>query len=184
MSTNYVGQYSDFHRITSGMNPLLYLIHSCQKCGFTGGDEQFTGKVDTIVAERIKETIYPLVRDQRLRADERWEFAARIAEWRGQDAEGVAFLYLNAAWCGEADRAREMFYRRKAADYFEKALEGQASNPLAITYLVGELYRRVGEPEVAGMWFDQAIAAAGDDPAKDLIKKLALRQKTDPKDAM
>ena len=164
------------------MDGLPALIHSCQRCGFTGNRSEFNGEVKPEVAEKIKAKIFPHVRDERLAAHTRWEFAAHIAEWRGQSAWAIADLYLHAAWCAGGEPIKESYYQRKAADYFEQALEGQAEQRLEILYLIGELYRRAGDQAVAENWLDKAIAAAGEDHRDQRVKELAIRQKTSPTD--
>lgn len=183
MSTNYYGLTTDLHRLTSGANPLTFLIHSCQSCGFTGGESEFQGAVDPNVAAQIQDFIYPHIHDEQLSADSRWEFAAKISEWRQQHPEKVAQLYLNAAWCS-TDSDKEHYYRRRAADWLEQAIDIGVKNRLTITYLIGELYRRVGEIDISHYWFDVAIAEAKNDIDENAtrIKELAIQQKTNPQD--
>jgi uncharacterized protein len=181
MSTNYHGLTTDLHRLTMGINPLEFMIHSCQNCGFTGNQQAFQGTVNPEVATQINMVIRPHVRDERLNADSRWEFAAQIAEWRQQHPEAVAQLYLNAAWCAvESDK--EHYYRRRAADWFEQALDVGVEDRPVILYLVGELYRRVGDIKIATYWFDAAIAEAEKDPNAARIKEIAIQQKTNPQE--
>lgn len=179
-TNNFGGQRTDFKQVASGMDPLPAMIHSCQRCGFTGNRSEFRGTVQPEVAEKIKTDIFPHVLDERLDAHTRWEFAARIAEWRGQSVWSVADLYLHAAWCADGDQGKQSYYQRKAADYFEQAIEEEKEQPLQILYLIGELYRRAGDQAVAENWFDKTIAAAGEDSGNKNIKELALRQKTNP----
>jgi uncharacterized protein len=186
VSTNtFGGLTTDLHRLAGGAEPLEYLIHSCQNCGFTGGAGEFQGNVASNIAAQIKEFVLPHVRDERLKADARWEFAAQIAEWRQQIPEVVAQFYLNAAWCAD-EPDKEHYYRRRAADWFEQALDVGVENRPVILYLVGELYRRVGDTEVAIHWFDEAIAEADAEADKDpnaaRIKEIAIQQKTNPQE--
>src|ERR1051325_2556297 len=171
MSTNFYGMTTDLRRLTSGYDPWEFMVHSCQKCGFTGGDREFEGKVDAGISEKIKESIFPHVRDERLSADTRWEFAAMIAEWREQDASAIADLYHNAAWCA-ASTERETYFRRRAADWLERSLETGVPNRPIILYLIGEMYRRCGEKSVAETWFDAAIGEATG-PEDGRLKELA-----------
>ena len=67
----------------------------------------------------------------------------------------VADLLLRAAWCcvDEGDIEAERFFRRKAAWKFDEALgsfDGVVREERAVlTYLVGELWRRVGDTRQA-----------------------------------
>ena len=97
---------------------------------------------------------------------EKYEAAAKVAEWQGMEPRHVADLLLRAAWCcvDEGDVEAERFFRRKAAWKFEEALEsfdGVARDERAVlTYLVGELWRRVGDTKLATAWFNRV--AVGD----------------------
>jgi uncharacterized protein (DUF2225 family) len=180
MSTNYFGATTDLHRMTSGLDPLEFLVHSCEVCGFTGGESAFEGSVEPQVSTEIEAKIKPHLADEHLGTDTRWEFSALIAEWRKSRAEAIAQQYLNAAWTATS-RDKENFYRRKAISWFETALEEGAieeEQRPTIVYLVGELYRRVGDTAVAHSWFDRAIADA-DDPK---LRQLAEQQKSDPQE--
>ena len=73
----------------------------------------------------------------------------------------MADLLLRAAWCcvDEGDVEAERYFRRKAAWAFERALsswDGVARDERAVlTYLVGELWRRVGDTKQAVGWFNR-----------------------------
>lgn len=182
-ANTFGGTTTDFHKLASGFEPLRFLIHSCQNCGFTGSASAFKGVIAPDVAARIKELIYPHVRDEHLKVDIKWEFADLIAEWQKQKPDVVAQLYLNAAWCTyEIDKER--YYRRRAVDWFEQAIDAGVKNRLIILYLIGELYRRLGETEVASHWFDVAIAEAEQQPDASRIKELAIQQKTNPQEML
>ena len=85
----------------------------------------------------------------------KYEAAAKVAEWQGMESRHVADLLLRAAWCcvDEGDIEAERYFRRKAAWKFDEALgsfDGVAREERAVlTYLVGELWRRVGDTTVA-----------------------------------
>ena len=73
----------------------------------------------------------------------------------------IADLLLRAAWCcvDEGDVEAERFFRRKAAWKFEESLssfDGVAREERAVlTYLVGELWRRVGDGGQASSWLNR-----------------------------
>ena len=180
-STNFHGLTSDLRQLTTGMSPWGFMIHSCQDCGFTGDSSSFEGTVSSDVSDQIRNLIYPHIHDEQIDTDMKWEFAAQIAEWRKQSPETIANLYLNAAWCALKSE-KECYYRRRAADWFEQALDYDVEGRLTITYLIGELYRRVGDTDVAHYWFDLAISEASKNPDASFIKKIATQQKTNPQE--
>jgi hypothetical protein len=79
----------------------------------------------------------------------KFEAAAQISIWRNRSAEETAGLFLMAAYSCADDGAslQEIYNRTRAIDFFGKALDGGevATEQIPqITYLVGELCRRVG----------------------------------------
>lgn len=193
-STNtFGGQTTDFRSLASGMQFLALEIHTCQVCGYTARAQQFEGEPPSKeVSTLIKERLTPLVRDERAMPWRRYEYAAWIAEWEGRTALDVGDFYLRAAWCcaddsveGEGDS--ESYYRRMAIDYFERAIESggvDPSNVPVVTYLIGEQYRRLGEPEHAAPWYERAIEDGGASGSGPFLIELARQQKTNPQELM
>ena len=186
-STNTYGKKTDFHPLTSGTSPLPLYIHTCPTCGYSGFPNDFddTVNLSATTKELIEQRLKPLVRDEQAFPGRRYEYAGWIREWRGEPPQDVAQMYLMAAWCCDDDGRGEdeMYYRRQALERFESALQ-QSRVPKpelpVVTYLIGELYRRVGEPENAARWFDRvAEAAVGRDDLAWLVQQ-AQKQKTDP----
>jgi tetratricopeptide (TPR) repeat protein len=73
----------------------------------------------------------------------------------------------------------ERGYQKKAAEQYAKALEAgklEAKAQSQIKYLLGELYRRMGDTKAANEWFDKAIQDADKD-----LKALAEKQKAQVK---
>lgn len=74
-----------------------------------------------------------------------------------------------ATWPGKAQAIREsveleQHYQRMARDGFVAALEAgpmEAEDAALTTYLVGEIERRIGEPDAARAHFDAALAMGG-----------------------
>lgn len=186
------GQTSDFRPIDTQL--LAVVIHTCPACGYTGYEAQFfdgPAPVPADVARQIAEHLTPAAATIRLSAARRYEAAARIAEWNDAPHNAIGDFYLKAAWCCDAGTEvtsddDEAHYRRKAIGWYERYLAGDADEDQApgITYLVGELYRRIGEPETAAVWFDRMIAMAADDPDLAGMAEVAARQKTEPRDVM
>ena len=155
VSTNsFGGKRTDFHERAAGTQPLPYLIHTCNRCGYSGAERDFTEEADVspVLKERVWNELAPQHLDcGTLTGSEKYEAAAKVAEWQGMEPRHVADLLLRAAWCcvDEGDIEAERFFRRKAAWKFEEALasfDGVAREERAVlTYLVGELWRRVGD---------------------------------------
>jgi hypothetical protein len=135
-----------------------------QPCGYTGAERDFTEEAD--VTPVVREHVWTELAPQLTAAPNRGAVprlgevrgGAKVAEWQGLEPRHVADLLLRAAWCcvDEGDVEAERFFRRKAAWAFERALDafdGVAREERAVlTYLVGELWRRVGDqgPRASG----------------------------------
>ena len=119
---------------------------------------------------------------------EKYEAAAKVAEWAGAEPRQVADLLLRAAWCcvDEGDVEAERYFRRKAAWAFEQALsayDGVAREERAVlTYLVGELWRRAGDLKAARQWFEQVPHELTDAGSQQWVLDAARQQKDCPRE--
>jgi hypothetical protein len=190
-STNsFGGKRTDFHECAIGTQPLPYLVHTCVRCGYTGGDRAFVEEVEVTpeFRDRVWGELAPFARRTHATASERYEVAARVAEWRGLDSAHVAELLLRAAWCcvDEGDVEAERFFRRKAAWAFEGALESWDGVPredrAVFTYLVGELWRRVGDLRRAHAWFDRVEGEVVDWTTQRWVAAAAEQQRAAPRE--
>lgn len=165
VSTNsFGGKRTDFHERAAGTQPLPYLIHTCNRCGYSGADRDFTEvDVTPMLKRRVWDELAPTVVCGPLVGSVKYEAAAKVADWQGVEARSVADLLLRAAWCcvDECDVEAERYFRRKAAWKFEEALSTydgvERSERAVLTYLVGELWRRVGRIDEAAKWFAKGI---------------------------
>jgi len=191
------GSTTDLHRIPGGTDPITMVIHTCPPCGYSGYDDAFKRKsLDPALKERVYKEITPLIKEfsvdpewpyEFAPAERRYEFAAWIAEWQGESAQSIGDLYLRAAWCGHDsnDTEKERFYRLKALEYFRQAMEREEIPHEFVgvyTYLIGELYRRIGEVGAANVWYDQVVEAVKVYPKQQWLVDLAAQQKTNPKE--
>lgn len=190
VSTNaFGGKRTDFHECAAGTQPLAYLVHMCDECGYSGGERDFTGLTDVspLVKEHVLNELAPRVLESSS-GSAKYEAAAKVAEWQGVDARQIADLLLRAAWCcvDEDDIEAERYFRRLAAWTFEEALasyDGVAAEERAIlTYLVGELWRRVGDIRRARDWFDRVPDEIIDPDNQHWILAAADQQRTDPQE--
>jgi uncharacterized protein (DUF2225 family) len=152
-SCGYVGQDTDFRPHYWGLDPLPLFVHTCPKCLFSGYEAHFGAAVSEELRRWLVEE-HGLGRLQSDASSRRYTLAARCREQAGDGPVAVADLYLRASWCArsEEDRAMERLSQRRAVERFERALEAgavPADQTDAITYLAGELYRRLGDFELA-----------------------------------
>src|ERR687886_527273 len=166
-STNSLGgKRTDFHERAAGPQPLPYLVHLCPHCGFTGTEPDFENEaaISPSLKEHVWDELAPRLPDGEIPGSEKYEFAAKVASWQGAEPRRVADLLLRAAWCcvDEGDGEAERYFRRLAAWAFERALASydgvERDERAVLTYLVGELWRRVGDVKRAREWFDAVPA--------------------------
>lgn len=192
------GRRSDFREETANRHSLPYLIHLCTTCGYAAQAEQF--EAETEITAEIRERVWaelairlPLPsREGTLQVpvpgSEKYEAAAMVAQWQDAEPRSLADLWLRAAWCceDENDIEAERYFRRKAAWSFAEALESYdgvpADDRAAITYLVGELWRRIGDERLASQWFGRVPAEVVDFKAQEYIVSVARRQAEDPEE--
>jgi uncharacterized protein (DUF2225 family) len=195
ISTNsFGGKRTDFHERAAGTQPLPYLVHMCSSCGYTGAERDFTDEADVtpVVREHVWTELAPQLTTAPNRGavlgSEKYEAAAKVAEWQGLEPRHVADLLLRAAWCcvDEGDVEAERYFRRKAAWAFDRSLDafdGVAREERAVlTYLVGELWRRVGDQKLAREWFDRVPGEVVDPATQQWVLDAARQQRDCPRE--
>lgn len=126
-STNsFGGKRTNFHERAAGMQPLAFLIHMCACCGYAGSEHDFDEGADVSldVKERVRDELAPRLVAGRggsggdLPGSEKYEAAARIAEWQGAEPRHVGDLFLRAAWCcvDEGDGGGAVFQKACGVD--------------------------------------------------------------------
>jgi uncharacterized protein len=191
VSTNsFGGKRTDFHERAAGTQPLPFLIHSCNRCGFSGSERDFTEDVEVspVLKERVWNELAPAISTGAVSGSEKYEAAAKVAEWQGMEPRHIADLLLRAAWCcvDEGDSEAERFFRRKAAWKFEESLgsfDGVGREERAVlTYLVGELWRRIGDQRTARSWFDRVASEISDGQTQQWVLDAARQQRDCPRE--
>jgi uncharacterized protein len=188
-STNSFGKlHSDLYKEAEGVQPVCYFVHTCTNCGYTGYEGDFEPQdFNTVFRGLVQENITPEIKDRTIETNGHFYLAALCAEWRGAPFTVLARIYHMGAWCCriKGEKVKERFYLEKAAFYFEKALEmadTPGENKAVYTYLIGDIYRRLGEAEKAKEWYtkvEQAIKEYGGEPR---FAEYARRQMSDPAD--
>jgi hypothetical protein len=161
----------------------------CCECGYSGGERDFTheAEVSPLLKEHVLNELAPNL-PQPTTGSGKYEAAAKVAEWQGLEDRQIADLLLRAAWCcvDEGDIEAERYFRRHAAWAFERALaryDGVGEDERAIlTYLVGELWRRVGDLKKAGEWFERVVDEVTDEASQHWVLAAAEQQRTDPQE--
>jgi uncharacterized protein (DUF2225 family) len=190
-SSHSFGQTTEFRALSMGEPPEPYFVHTCPTCGLSGWDDVFDDGVSAETSALIAERLTPLMGGGEIPAWHRFVYAAQVAEWQHEPDETIGFHYLCAAWCygdqADATDRRADNYRRHAIACYGRALAGDrlVGNERAhVTYMMGELHRRIGDTARADSWFGQVagLVEPGEDGQR--LAALASRQRTEPADTV
>ncbi len=191
VATNgFGGKRTDFHERAAGMQPLPYFVHLCAHCGFSGVERDFGESAEP--SEGLREFVWtalaPSLERELPSGSLKYEHAAKVAEWQGSEPRYLADLYLRAAWCAvdELDSEAERYFRRKAAWRFAEALAMFGGVPTderaVLTYLVGELWRRIGDNAQATTWFEKVADEVNDTTLQAWVIDAANQQRRQPRE--
>ncbi len=183
-------KHTDFQEPAAGRTTLPYLIHLCPRCGYSATAEEFEEHepADTTLQSHVWNELTPRLTSLEPVGSEKYEFAAKVAVWQGDDPRRIGDLWLYAAWCcvDEDDVEAERYFRRFAARAFEEALSTydgvERDDRAVLTYLVGELWRRVGDEKLAHAWFDRVPSEVTRPSAQKWIIDAAKLQRDDPRE--
>jgi uncharacterized protein (DUF2225 family) len=203
VATNaFGGKRTDFHERAAGTQPLPYLVHMCSRCGYTGAERDFADEAEPspLLKEHVWNELAPVLTcagggghdgggdAAQVAGSAKYEAAAKVAEWQSMEPRYIADFYLRAAWCcvDEGDTEAERFFRRKAAWTFERALstfDGVVREERAVlTYLIGELWRRIGDLRLADAWFVRVPDEVIDAVAQRWVLEAARQQRDNPRE--
>ena len=183
-SITHQGQDSDFLPHYLGENPLPFFLVQCPECVFTGYPEDYaagTPEERKVSAAFIKKTLtLPLCKKM---PEEALKFfvAGKIYEETGRNPYHIGNLYLRGSWCCRLreNRKAEIELQQLAVKFLKVAVEKSTiSNPdnlPVVTYLIGELYRRLEDKKSAREWFG-AVEEVIIDPEQQWILELTQKQ--------
>jgi len=165
---------SDYCIHYDGEVPFYYNILICPDCGYTCSDSFKKPP------EGLKEKINPLpdvFSGKRSAATAQLLFKRAIdfALLQHEKDTVLANLYLHLAWifrfCG--DNENENSAIKKALDYYLKVYEkSDLTDPSKVTYLIGELHRRLRNNKDAVYWFSRVT----NDPGSSQAAKRMARE--------
>ncbi len=191
LSTNsFGGKRTDFHERAVGAQPLPFLIHTCSRCGYSGTERDFgdDAEISPMIKEHVWDELAPKLPNGSMSGSEKYEFAAKVANWQGHEPRRVADLLLRAAWCcvDEEDTEAERYFRRQAAWSFETALSSydgvDREERGVLTYLIGELWRRVGDQRLSREWFERVPDEVDNPDSHSWILDAARQQQNHPRE--
>lgn len=179
---------SDFMTYYRDPNPMFYDAWVCTSCGYAALSTRFNTISDK-QKKLIKENItpkwdccrtFPLVHDVDIAIQKHQLALLNTVIKMGRDSE-KAMTCLKLAWLYrlKKDQPNELKFIDQAVHGFISALEKEPA-PIAgldepsLEYLIGEIYRRLGDNSSAIQWFSRVL---GNRLTKPKIKDMARDQK-------
>jgi len=183
-SITHQGQDSDFLPHYLGENPLPYFLVRCPECSFSGYPEDYNGidrSEKSVAMSYLKKILSMPVCKKMPEEALKFFIAGKIYEETGRNPYHTGNLYLRGSWCCriQENRKAEIELQQLAVKFLRIAVEKSTiSNPdnlPVVTYLIGELYRRLEDRKAAREWFG-AVEEVIIDPEQQWILELTQKQ--------
>lgn len=183
-SITHQGQDSDFLPHYLGENPLPFFLVKCKECSFSGYPEDYAqiGSDEKNVSTAFIKKILTLPVCKKM-PEEALKFflAGKIYEETRRNPYHIGNLYLRGSWCCriQENRKAEIEMQQLAVKFLRIAVEkstiANPDNLPVVTYLIGELYRRLEDRKSAREWFG-AVEEVIIDPEQQWILELTQKQ--------
>jgi len=163
---------ADFHKVYEKINPLLYAVTVCNQCNYAARNEDY----DKVTLEYHKEIIdlAMAIKNSKKNVTFKNERAITYEEavrkhllaisfykhFKPENPNTISGLYMHLVWMSREQKnsEKEKEYMQHALEYYIKTYEKGVHIPEkigipGITYLIGELYRKLGDRKEAVNWF-------------------------------
>lgn len=183
-----ISRESDFMTVYQDPNPLFYDVWLCSCCGYAALSSKFNTISDKQI-KLVKENIsakwkfnktYPAVYDIATAIETHQLALLNAVVMMSRDSE-KAMICLRLGWLYriKKDEQNERKFLLQALQGFSRALEKErfpvfGLDENSLEYLIGELYRRLGDNSNALLWFSRVLCSR---QAKPKIKDMARDQK-------
>jgi uncharacterized protein (DUF2225 family) len=186
-STIWSGKVStDLLRFSMGSRvPVHYLVYTCPHCGWSG-QEEHPEPVSPEIRRFISENITPGLEKPDIPSWRKWEYHALISQAAGCSHLEIGSSYLIAAQCARLGEKyeEEKHYRLKSVDQYLMAMEKEVvpeGSLYQTTYIIGELYRRVGDKWKSNEWFQKVLDINLEHERREFFVNLARQQMSAPR---
>jgi len=183
-----IKQDEDFLPYYQGENPIKYRVFVCPNCGYAAYEDKYNAisdqgkeEIKRKISSQWKKRSYGNVRS----TDEAIE-TCKLALYEGQILEEsrlyLGTVALNIAWLcrlkGDVDQEKR--FLKIAKDFYEEGyykedLSNTSMDEIKLGYLIGELYRRLGDADNAAKWFN-AVVTSHNSYSNPNIRKMAVEQ--------
>ncbi|HEY9072214.1 MAG TPA: DUF2225 domain-containing protein [Candidatus Ozemobacteraceae bacterium] len=182
-SVSHQGQDSDFFPHYLGDDPLEHFLVSCPTCGYCAypDDYQPTSEAQPVTIQRIREIQDHPIMKKLPKLAQAYYLAGKLYEDQNRNPYHIGNLYLRGSWvCRKIEnRKAEIEMQQLAVKFLRFSVErSTVSNPdnvPVVTYLVGELYRRLEDKNQAREWFG-SVEEVLIDQDQQWILELAKKQ--------
>lgn len=181
----------DFHTHFDPISPLYYAVVVCPDCYYAERRQNFDeikGKPLAAVKAglpSLKQLAsgfnFRLIRTFEL-AVKSFELGALTIQLKGETSDVIGGMYMRAAWtCREAGEVGlEQAYLKKTLEYYEKAYLNEATEfgqlgACGFQYMMGEIYRRLGNEDKAMELYLKAVSNK-EIKQKPQVERLAREQ--------
>lgn len=170
------------HYASEEANPLLYYVHVCPHCGFAA-TEEFSTYFPPRTLETIEQHVranwrgknYGGVRTFRDAVDT-YKLGIYCATLKKEKHIAIAGLYMRLAWLYRSKQKHEEEKRcmRFALEQYVASYEADDfvhthMSEVRLLYLIGELYRRLGNEKQAIIYFSRVIARKKETIEKGIV---------------
>lgn len=139
------------------------MIFGCPKCYYSGYEHDFALNFSGFAKKEIKKLVAPF-KTEKLTDLLEVEIAAKVHAYFGHNNDNIAYIYLIGSYIAKnepytVEQRKRM--QQLSIDSYLKAIEkeeyaqGKVKNN--VFYLVGELYRRIGNFEKSLHYFNEAM---------------------------
>jgi len=179
MSMTTFGSYYDFQKKGALGNHYEELINGCPNCHYCGYLRDFK----TSFSRERKDSVLSILekyKNLELTDAIECEITAAVRLASGGKYDEIADIYLLGSYLLRKDKnniGKRKQMQLLSCEYFQKAIddnEYKNEEVATINYLIGDLYRRVGDFEKATLYFDKSLS---DKNKKDWLEKIIKEQK-------
>lgn len=183
-----IKQDEDFLPYYQGENPIKYKVFVCPNCGYAATEDKYN-EISDLVKEKIKSQISSQWKKRSYGGtrtiDEAIE-SCKLALYEGQLLDEsriyLGSIALNIAWLYrmKEDRNQEKRFLNITKELYEEAyykedLFNTNMDEIKLGYLIGELYRRLGDVKNAVKWFNVVVSSHNSNSNPN-IRKMAIEQ--------
>jgi len=193
MSFGFGSKRTDFRPNYWGFNPVNYFYHICPHCGFCAVKEIFENEIENEKCiKEIKELgslneLQSKVLSNKLERAVQCAYILNKHEVLNYNDYDFGNMWILAYWWSKS-KEEEIRYGNNVISCFKKALAEnlilEKEEILTVKYLIGEIYRRIGNSDEAIKYYDSVILETENDEEFKKLHDLAMQQKTNPKELL